>query len=193
MNVLLGNLGTGVNVSGIYTDYSDGDLKRTDNKLDFAIAGDGFFTVMTPQGERYTRDGSFSITATGDLVTKDGFQVMGKRGAVNLTSSNIVVNEDGSIVQDGQVINELRIVSANDPLGLKKIGRNLFVLKDGAGVADLNGNFRVMQGFTESSNVNVVAEMVEMISGLRLYEASQKLIQSQDETLGRLIDDVGTV
>jgi flagellar basal-body rod protein FlgF len=189
MDVRVGPLGTGVILDGTYTDFSMGSFKPTENKFDLALGSEGFFVVQTPQGERYTRDGSFTLASNGDLVTKDGYQVVGNRGTINLAGAvNILVNEDGSVAVDGRVINQLRVVNAQ-PQALDKIGSNLFALRTGS-EAEESSNFRVLQGFLETSNVNVVSEMVKMISGLRLYEANQKAIRSQDGTLERLINDV---
>lgn len=189
MDVVMGNLGTGSTVDGVFTDYSQGAIKATENKLDVALATDGFFVVQTPGGELYTRDGSFTIASNGDLVTKDGYGIVGTRGTINVAGANeITFTADGTVVVDGQVINKLRVVTAPEANAFVKVGKNLFTVQQGATVED-SSNARVAQGFLETSNVNVVSEMVNMISGLRIYEANQKSIASQSSTLEKLINE----
>lgn len=189
MDVVMGNLGTGSTVDGVFTDFSQGAIKATENKLDVALATDGFFVVQTPAGEMYTRDGSFTIAANGDLVTKDGFNIVGTRGTINVAgASEITFTADGTVVVDGQVVNKLRVVNAPEANAFVKVGQNLFTANQGATIGD-DANAKVAQGFLEVSNVNVVSEMVNMISGLRIYEANQKSITSQNSTLEKLINE----
>ncbi len=189
MDVTLGSLGTGCNIDGVYTDLSQGALKATENKLDVALGGEGFFVVQTPQGDMYTRDGSFTIAVNGDLVTRDGYNVVGTQGIINLANvTDIVFNADGTVVADGNLVNKLRVVDGTQPGSFVKVGKNLFALQADAAVVDVD-NAKIVQGCLESSNVNVVSEMVNMISGLRLYEANQKAIVSQDTALQKLISE----
>lgn len=193
MDVTLGKLGTGVQLDGTYTDYAPGTVKATDNKFDVALDSNGFFVIDTPQGERYTRDGSFTLAANGDLVTKNGYAVLGQQGVINIPNgADLQINQDGSIVSGAQIVNQLRVVDVADRQSLVKEGQNLFNVSDAGAVQD-SQNFRVLQGYLETSNVNVVSEMVRMISGLRVYEANQKAIVSQDDTLNRLINEAGRV
>jgi len=190
---VIGVLGTGVQPAGTFTDYAGGALQRTENPFDVAISGDGFFVIQTPQGERYTRDGSFTLNTQGDLVTKDGFTVIGRRGNVNVgTGDNVSINADGSVVANGTLVNELMVVVPENKQSLSKVGNNLYALNQGGTVRDAE-RVQVAQGYLETSNVNVVSEMVNMISGLRMYEANQKAIQMQDQSLGQLISDVARV
>jgi flagellar basal-body rod protein FlgF len=193
MDVTLGSLGTGVQLDSMYTDYSAGTVKATENKFDVALDSNGFFVVNTPQGERYTRDGSFTLAANGDLVTKNGYTVLGQAGVINIPNgADLQINQDGSVVSGGKIINQLRVVDVPDRRLLLKQGQNLFNVTD-VGVVTDSANFRVLQGYLETSNVNVVSEMVRMITGMRIYEANQKSIVSQDDTLNRLINEAGRV
>lgn len=170
----------------------EGSYNRTGNNLDVAIKGNGMFTVMTPQGLRYTRDGSFSLNSDGTLVTQDGFPVMGQRGTINIDGKDVSIDKTGRVSVDNTEIDNLRIGLFTQADPLRKQGDNLFYMTDnsllpeddGSGSA---GNIDVRQGYLETSNVNVVKEMVEMITGFRAYESSQKAIAAQDETLNKAV------
>lgn len=184
----VGPLGVGGDLERVYTDFSPGPLKFTENKLDLAIEKEGFFVVQTPGGERYTRDGSFRVNSQEELVTKDGFLVEGKQGPVSV-KGDFHFTRDGGVVVDGQLINQLRIVIPENSEAFQKIGNNLFGLKEGFRVLEAS-DFSILEGYLESSNVNVIREMAEMISGFRLYEAAQRSIHFQDETLQRLMGEL---
>lgn len=190
--VAMGRLGTGAAIRSTTMDFSMGALKSTENPFDLAINGKGFFVIQTPGGEKYTKDGSFTLNSEGKLVTKDGFAVMGQYGPINLTSQDAHFNENGGVVVDGVVVDTLKIVSVDNPGFLTKAGKNLFVLKSGFEVQPVD-NPQIIQGYLEDSNVNVVNEMTNMIWGMRLYEANQRLVHLQDESLGRLINEAGRI
>lgn len=184
----IGTLGTGAAVAVIATDYSSGSLRATENHLDLALRSDGFFTVETPQGLRYTRDGSFHLTPEGRLVTSNGYPVMGRNGYIEPEGS-FVVDEVGNVLVGAEIIETFNIVSIEDRRQLQKVGDNLFQM---VGQEPENmENPQVLQGYLESSNVNPVREMVDLITVVRAYELSQKVIQAQDETLDRIVNQVG--
>ncbi len=180
----IGHLGTGVQLERIYTNTQTGQLVPTDNNLDFAIQGDGYFVVQTPQGQRLTRDGAFQIDDEGTLVTYNGDPVLGTAGPIRLTAQPVVA-EDGTIRSEGQVVGRLLVVGAAD---VRKQGDNLLV-----GNVIPAGEYGVQQGFLEKSNVNTIRSMVELIEASRAYEANQKAVWAQDETLGKAISEVGRV
>lgn len=180
----IGSLGTGVQLERIYTNTQAGPLAQTGNTLDFAIAGDGYFVVQTPAGQRLTRDGAFQINAQGTLVTYDGFPVLGTQGPIQV-QGKMVVEEDGTVLSDNQLVDRLLIVGATE---ITKQGNNLFT-----GNLAPAGEYRICQGFIEKSNVNSIRSMVELIEATRAYEANQKAIWAQDETLGKAIAEVGRV
>lgn len=184
---VVGRLGTGVRVVDIPTDYSPGLLRNTDNPLEFAIKDEGYFVINTPQGERYTRNGSFQLDTEGRLVTSDGYPVMGLSGEIELPDTEISIEEGGTITYDGRIIDTLRIVTFNEsPV---KEGASLF---RGDEPADVLGP-QIMQGMVEDSNARSIEEMVNMISLLRAYESNQKMIQTQDSTLEKAVNEVGRV
>lgn len=188
---IIGKLGLGVETNENYTDFSQGSFKQTDRNTDVAFGGKGFFTVQTPLGERYTRDGSFYIGKEGILETKEGYPVLGENGYIRVSNDKFTVNQDGMIYAegDGEVIDRFKVVRFDNERYLKKMGSNLYAANDISGqahIAEGNERPRFIQGYMETSNVNVVNEMVQMIEVNRAYEANQKTISSEDSMMGTL-------
>lgn len=206
----VGKLGTGVELNEVFTDFEQGSLQRTENSFDLALEGRGFFTVMTERGERYSRDGSFTINQDGVLMTHNGNPVMGENGIIRVHHNNFIVNEQGEVVVNGDlsadprdvvsmasnnwsnpiVIDKLKIVDFENIREIKKEGDSMYRETEFSGPPLPPGNFKVVQGFLEKSNVNIVREMVDMIEVQRSYEANQKTVTSHDQTLGKLINEV---
>ncbi len=168
-------------------DSSAGILKQTGNSLDLAIVGRGLFAVETPQGERYTRAGSFTRDANGFLATPEGFRVLGSAGPIRVPDQGLRVDARGQIVPGGS----LRIVAGPDAPGLMKVGSNLYAVREGSPPPPDLQDATVVQGQLELSNVNVVRSMVEMLASLRTYEAYQRTIQALDQTIGQSANDLG--
>jgi flagellar basal-body rod protein FlgF len=210
---IVGRLGTGAEVNEVYTVFEQGPLKQTENPFDLALEGDGFIAVQLPAGERYTRNGAFLLNDQGYLVTKNGDMVLGENGPVQLKKNNFVIDQDGVIYQNAtyagderrlvsleenewenlERVDRLKIVEFERPRYLRKMGDSFWEATQESGpalVAAAGDRPKVRQGFLEGANVNVVREMVEMIEVNRIYEANQKMIQTQDGLLGRLITDV---
>jgi len=178
-----------------YIDYSQGSLLLTENPFDLALENSGFFEIETPNGVRYTRNGSFTRNGMGDLVTLQGNRVLSQDGLpINLEeSSDFFVSSFGRVYADGKEIAKLSIVDfANKRTELGREGYNLYYSKTGE-APERVVNTTVKQGFLETSNVNVVDSMVEMIRFQRNYEANQKSILSEDETLNKAVNDIGRV
>ncbi len=206
----VGKLGTGVEVNEVYTIYEQGSLMRTENPFDIAMEGNGFFTVMTERGERYTRNGAFTLNKDGILVTHNGLPVMGQNGIIKLQKNNFMINERGEILVNSAlslnpddmigitqnnweqpvVIDKLKIVDFENIRDLKKEGESLYHETEYSGPALPAEEYKVIQGFLEKSNVNAVREMVDMIEVQRSYEANQKAMLTHDQELGRLINEV---
>lgn len=189
-----------VNPAGTYTSFSQGSIRSTGNPLDLALDGKGFFEVLTPQGVRLTRNGSLQIDADGRLVTRDGFPILRDgqgdpaQRMIQVTSGQFTVGHSGDIYDNGQVIGRVSVVDVADLNGLQKVGSSLYAHKDpvrGATVAALET--RVNQGFVETSNVNVIEEMTDMITANRVFEASQQAIKAHDQMDDKLINQVGKV
>lgn len=191
INQNIGGLNLGVKIGETYRDYSQGSLKATSNTWDLALTGEGFFSVSftNKAGEEsimYSRDGSFSLTQDGYLVTKDGDYVLGQDGQIQVpTDASISVDETGNIYADGQYVDKLALVDFEDYNYLEQYGENLYTAVDGATQKDATSG--VMQGYLEMSNVNVVSEMVQMITISRAFETNQKVMNSIDETLEKAV------
>ncbi|MCG0275435.1 MAG: flagellar hook-basal body protein [Thermosediminibacteraceae bacterium] len=192
----IGVLGTGVTVDEIYVDFTQGKVEITSNPLDLAIQevreGErSFFGVLTPEGELlYTRDGSFTLNDQGFLVTKEGYYVMGENGPINLRDgSKILVNTEGEVLIDGQLVDRLRIAAFTADSILEKRGDNLYRVHG----APFPASAKIIQGALERSNVNAVTEMVNLISAFRAYEANQRIIRAHDETLAKAVNEIARI
>lgn len=193
-----GKMQLGSDVGEIFTYYRQGQLLSTNNKLDMAFKenNNAFFTIGIPDEnggmkEYYTRDGAFSLNADKQLVDKNGNAVLGENGPIILNSEDFEVEPDGYIIQDGEVIDRLLIKEFTDVTTLRKYGENMVTTTDESEETEFSGE--VIQGFIEQSNVNTVKEMVDMISVVRSYETSQKLLQMQDGTLEKAVNEIGSV
>lgn len=165
----------------IVPNLASGSYKATNNSFDLALKSDGFFSVKTPQGIRYTRNGQFTKDNKGFLVTQDGGQVLGKKGPIKITGSKFTVGVDGSVNINGKQIDTLKVVNFNNPHTLSKMGNSYWVPSHASQKATELSSFSVQQGMLEGSNVNTVSEMVNMIAVNRGYEATHKAIRTIDE------------
>ena len=209
---VVGKLGTGVEYNELYTVFEQGALKETGNPFDFAIDGEGFFTVETQNGERYTRNGTFVLGKEGMLLSKEGMPVAGENGPIYIKKNNFVIDSSGRVFQNGalsddpqrlvsveenqwesmELVDTLKIVDFARPRYLKKQGDSLWMDTNESGAARaLSEELRpkIYQGFLEASNVNPVREMVNLIEVNRAYEANQKAIQTHDTLAGRLLTE----
>jgi flagellar basal-body rod protein FlgG len=190
-------VGLGVRTVATSRSFSQGNLQQTGNKLDVAIQGNGFFQVSMPDGTtNYTRDGSFQVDAQGRLVTATGLPVgNGVTIPANATSVSIAANGTVNVQMPGSVtpqsVGTIALASFINPAGLDPKGQNLYAEtpasgQPNSGTAGANGMGALMQGFVETSNVNVVQELVTMIQTQRAYEMNSKAIQTSDQMLQKL-------
>ncbi len=184
---VVGKLAMGVQLTDIATDFSKGTQIPTGNPLQYAMNGEGYFTVITPAGERYTRNGEFNLTPEGVLSTADGFPVLGKNGEIIVTEGEISVDSSGTVFAGGKEIDSLRIVTISGPSS--KEGASLFSAENPEEMENPN----IIQGSIEQSNADSITEMVNMIEIMRAYEANQKILQTQDSTLDKAVNDIGRV
>jgi len=188
-------VGHGVRPSAIAKLFSPGALIQTGNPLDVAIEGDGFFQIQLPTGETaYTRDGSFKINEDGDVMTADGY-LLEPAITIPTDAETITIGADGTVSvrlpaqQAQQSVGELELVRFSNPAGLDaRLGRNLLLETQASGTPQisqpgLEGTGNIAQGFLENSNVQVVEEILGMITAQRAYEASSQVIQTADEML----------
>jgi flagellar basal-body rod protein FlgF len=178
----------------VYIDYSPGAMKKSESPLDVYIQGSGFLTVMTPDGVRYTRNGNLSLDSEGFLVSQDGSKVLGKEGYIKIDDRYpVLITENGEVLQDGASRAFLRISDFKKPYKLLREGNGYLRPSSLDNAVGDSNSFAIKQGFLESSNVNVVQNMVSMISAYRNFEADQKALWAQDETLEKAVDQVGKV
>ncbi len=171
-----------------YTDFSGGPIEQTYRDLDFAIEGEGFFAVETAAGVRYTRDGRFSVNSFGELVTRSGDFVLDTGGSpilIDPEAGPVVATSEGELQQQGASVAQIGVYGAGDNRALRKAGDNLFSAETGLQAAETS---RVRQGFTETSNVNPVAAMTDLIEILRAYEQAAQLTDISNELARRAVD-----
>ncbi|MBF0278178.1 MAG: flagellar basal-body rod protein FlgF [SAR324 cluster bacterium] len=167
-------------VDGIGKDFSTGPMRFTDNPLDIAIGNEGFFTVATPQGNRYSRTGQFTMDMNGTIVTSDGYPLLGEKGPIVVQGTDIKINEDGGVEVDGAAIDKLRLVRFRDPASLQKLGKSFYAPISSDNVPVPSDEIKVRQGMIEESNVNTITGMVKMIDGNRTYESVRKAMTTID-------------
>lgn len=199
--VRIGNMNLGVKIGETYHDFSQGSLRETGNTYDLALSGDGFFTIQTTNKQgvtstKYTRDGSFTVTREGYLVTRDGDYVLDTNGnRIQIpgaqTAANVTFDENGNVAVNGQQVATLGIAGFANPQALLLYGENMYDATEAAGLQA--GTAAVNQGYLEMSNTNVIEEMVDMITITRAYEAGQRMIQTVDSTLDKAVNEIGRV
>ena len=185
---------TQVKFEGTKINFSQGSIRQTGNHLDFALEGDGFFCIETPQGiQQYTRKGNFRLNEDGKLVTQDGLLVLGDRGSsIEINGRNVTVDDDGNISVDGNNIDRLKVADFKKPYSLLKAGDASFICADPAMTETEAKGARVRQGFVELSNVDPIKVITEMIEVNRAYESYQKIMRSMDEIVSKSINEVGS-
>lgn len=209
-------------MDGTYTNFRQGNLKVTHAPLDVALDGPGFFEVSTPEGVRYTRQGSFKLAMDGRLVTSEGYPVLasqpgglapalpatvvqpGQGGlatqggvevgrGINLSDvrGKVTITETGEVYAGEDLITKLSVIEFLDPLKLKKSAGLLFENGDAANTPAASGRTKIMQGMIETSNVNPVEEISNMIRTQRMYEHDLKVMKTYDDLMGREANDIG--
>jgi flagellar basal-body rod protein FlgG len=180
-------------IASAQTDFEQGSLKVTGGPLDVAISGNGFFKVRTQQGDFYTRNGHFRLTSDGMLITEQGFPVLGNDAEITLPEGvqNFTIAENGDIYGDGVMMGSIDLVEVDNPLGLEKLGSNMYRPRIGAAIEEIESNSYMVQGFLEIANVNPVYEMVNMIEAQRQFEAYAKVMQTAEAIDKEAINRVG--
>ena len=190
-------IGLGVKLAAVYRIHEQGNLTATDNTLDMAIQGKGFFQVELPSGDTaYTRDGTFQLNADGEIVTHDGYSVL-PGITVPADAIDVTINQSGEVLVkvQGQValqnVGQLQIATFANEAGLEAIGSNLLIETPASGAPAVSapqepGYGSILQGFLETSNVNAVEEITNLISAQRAYEMNSKVIQTADEMMATL-------
>jgi len=187
-------VGLGVRPTAVNKIFTEGSLKQTDNQLDIAITGQGFFKVQLPDGsEAYTRNGAFKLDDTGTIVNSDGYALL-PQISIPANATNISIGTDGTVtvVQAGATqaaqIGQISTTNFINPAGLHSMGDNLYIETDSSGQAvdgnpGTDGLGVLRQGFVELSNVELVVELTDLITGQRAYDSNSKVITTSDEML----------
>lgn len=176
--------------SGRHVDLSQSTLSQTGGQFDFAIQGEGFFLIETPQGQRLTRAGTFTPSAEGELVTPDGYRLLDAGGApifVPPDAKGVAMASDGTLSTGGQPIAQVGLWQPADPLSLRHQAGTMF----SADAVEPAEGATVLQGMLEDSNVEPVSEIARMITVQRAYELGQKFLDSEDERVRGVIQALG--
>lgn len=191
-------LGLGVKTAAVYRVHEQGNLVNTENKLDLAVQGDGFFMVEKPDGEiAYTRSGNFQLSPNGVIVTPDGYPVA-PGITVPADAIEVSISAEGQVMakQQGQIgltnLGQLELATFVNPSGLEAVGSNLFLETEAsgpsiAGTPGSDGFGTVLQGYLESSNVNPVQEITALITAQRAYDMNSKVISASDEMMSTVV------
>lgn len=183
-------------LAGRFTSFMQGPMVKTGNDLDFALSSPGFFAVEGEDGTRYTRNGGFSMSANGELVTLTGKRVLDDGGApIQLRGQGSVqIMDDGGLFREGKPIARIGVIEFLDNNKLIPEAEGLFANPDPeANPTTPAGKVGIKQGFLEGSNVDPIHTMVSMVAEFRNYEADQRAVQAIDSTLGKAVNEVGRV
>jgi flagellar basal-body rod protein FlgF len=175
-------------------DFSQGSMHETGNETDFALDGPGFFKVQTPQGVRYTRDGTFRLTKDRELATQAGYLVLGKSGPITLDANdqNYYVDQEGGVHMDKSLGDQIAVVDFNNPQALLQQGKNFYVATKESGLEKEALTTKVRQGEIEDSNCDPTAEMVQLVNIQRNFEAYLKVLDTFVSKDRKVIDEIGT-
>ncbi len=197
-----------VKVDGSYTDFEQGPLSPSHNPLDLALFGKGFFEVLTPTGVRFTRKGNFSISKDGELVTEQGYKLLGKvaeqtdetetpteqtiqQRIIKIPdTSKVTISKEGEIYNKSGKLADISVVEFKDLHALRKQGHSLFINNAQDNLQRAEVRTTVNQGFVEGSNVNAIKEMSELINAHRHFENIQKAISTYDQISGKIANDI---
>lgn len=171
-------------------DFTQGKLRETGNPLSVALVGEGFFTVQSDQGTFFTRQGNFTLNNEGYLTTETGDFIVGEAGPIRI-DQDFTIQEDGAIMSKGSIVDYFEIVKFKNPQQLRRVGNGYFKSADNAILEKVTDQVQVKSGYLEDSNVNTLEEMVNMIEVYRQFEANQKALRTQDESLDKAVNDVG--
>ena len=176
------------------TDFSQGIMQQTENPLDLAIDGEGFFVIGTSRGARYTRQGNFTRAADGMVITNLGEPVLGERGPLRVIGKDVQITPEGLVLSDGDEVGKIRVVRFTDPKALTKEGYGLFRAPVGAAQSpatstDSNDRSSVLQGFVEEANVTPIDAMVSLITTQRQFDVYTRALKTMDAVTERVISE----
>ncbi len=178
-------------IDQVYTSFEQGGLDKTDNPLDLALEGKGLFVYETGEGDVvYSRAGNLIVNPQGVLVNPEGHRLLGDGGPINVGSGTVSVSESGQVEVDNTLLANIRVADFEDKSVLQKAGNAEFMIPEGIEPAAAV-DYAIRQGYLESSNVEIIREMVNMIISFRNYEADAQAAKAQDESLEKLMANVG--
>ncbi len=188
----IGKVSSGVLIDEILTNFSNGTITNTNAPLDVAIMGSGFFAVRVTEkngnvAERYTRCGEFTRGNDGTLLTRTGEQVLGENGPI-VVNGAVSIDESGNVYSDGQRVDRFKLVDFQDLKSLRKIGNGFYGTTEATTSSPFSG--KILQGALESSNVNTVNEMINMIATSRTYEVNSRVLSIHDALMARMVSDI---
>ena len=191
---IIGTMNSGVRIEKFATDFTQGSLEQTLNPLDLALSGKGFFVVYKPDSDDifYTRDGHFTLNDNGDIITQEGYFLGSVNGAsIMVDGENFAVTPEGQVLVDGEVRDVIEVVDFANLADLRKVGENLYRFEEQYEPETIEPEGQVLQGFLEESNVNIVDQMIEMITVMRAHEAGAKVVSTYDEMLNKAVNEIG--
>jgi len=190
--VPIGGMGTGVQADRLAMKLGSGLVVETNQLTDVALVSQGFFVVQTRAGERFTRNGHFELDEANRLRTTAGNLVLGENGEIGPLGPNFSIEYDGTIRDNGEIVDRLRIVDIQGT-ELQREGKTTLYNTDSVPVPVARDTIQMRQGAIEESNVNVNDQMVKMVVAMRAYETSQRVLQIQDQALEKAVNEVGKV
>ena len=195
MSTANGAQATSMPRAALATNFRQGELRSTGVNTDVALEGPGFLTVQLPDGNMaYTRDGELHLSPTGELITKQGYAVMGDGGPLQLDPSNhapISIAATGEVSQGSELKGKLQISDFSQPQLLTPISNGYFVASNPNIRPEEASTTTLRQGFVESANTTASSEMVNLIAAMRMYEANQRVVQMHDDRMGKAITELG--
>jgi flagellar basal-body rod protein FlgF len=175
--------------------FAPGELNRTGDSMDFALEGRGFFAIQLPNGQHvYTRNGQFQFNAKGQLVTSQGYLVLGQGGPIQTnpnSSGPLTVSASGDVSQGDQPLGKLQLVEFKNPQALTMVGAGCFEDNNGTAQMSPATSTQVRQGFIEAANSSPTTEMASLITAMRMFESNQKVLQMQGDRMSQVITDLG--
>ncbi|MGI4787692.1 MAG: flagellar hook-basal body protein [Janthinobacterium lividum] len=190
----IGTIGNGASLKDETTNFAEGGLQHSGNSLDVALTGDAALVIQTPQGPRLSRDGSLSMDADGTLIqTNTGQPVMSDRNAtlsIPAKTKVISIGPQGDVTADGNRVGRIQLADLSSAVNPVKMGDNQYAVSS---INPASSTATIQQGYLESSNVNIVKEMVSMISIMRAYETNQKMLKSEDDATSQATTQVSKI
>ncbi len=193
MRNTIGTINSGQRLNRVLTNFNQGTLEQTGNNLDFAITGSGFFTVLTPQGEMYTRNGNFTLNDNGEIITSEGYFLAGRYGSILTDGASFQLSRNGHIIINGEIVDQIETVNIENVQDLRKQGNGYFKIEENMEIQVGEFIGSIAQGALESSNVNTIKEMVKLINIHRTFESNQRVVRAYDEMLQKAVNDIGRV